>query len=189
MADRKFNRAERGKYTLEEKDGLGKLCEKYKLEYDEKLNSTSGQVTYNEKRKKHTNQTPREGYIAKAVREFHSDLKDVKHDDSNLKAAICLGKRCYEQVIESKESGEINVETSKSKYRKAGGGEKKTIPDVRDALFDWFIDIRGTLKARLPRKMFKTQCKIFYELWLAQQSKEVPEDKKILQPMDTKLDE
>ena len=96
MADRTFNRAKRGKYTLEEKNALGKLCEKYKLEYDEKLNSTSGQITYNEKRKKHTNQTPREVYVAKAVREFYSDLKDVKHDDSNLKAAICLGKRCYE---------------------------------------------------------------------------------------------
>ena len=31
MADRTFNPAERGKYTLEEKDALGKLCEKYKL--------------------------------------------------------------------------------------------------------------------------------------------------------------
>ena len=96
MADRTFNRAKRGKYTLEEKDALGKLCEKYELEYDEKMNSTSGQITYNEKRKKHTNQIPWEGYVAKAVREFYSDLKDVKQDYSNLKAAICLGKRCYE---------------------------------------------------------------------------------------------
>ena len=38
MVDRIFNRAERGKYTLEEKDALGKLCEKYKLEYDKRLN-------------------------------------------------------------------------------------------------------------------------------------------------------
>ena len=38
MADLTFNRAERGKYTLDEEDALGKLCEKYKLEYDEKLN-------------------------------------------------------------------------------------------------------------------------------------------------------
>ena len=38
MADHTFNHAERGKYTLEEKDALGKMCEKYKLEYDEKLN-------------------------------------------------------------------------------------------------------------------------------------------------------
>ena len=38
MADRTFNRAERGKYTLEEKDALGKLCEKYKLEHNKRLN-------------------------------------------------------------------------------------------------------------------------------------------------------
>ena len=131
-------------------------------------------------RKKHTNQTPRKGYVAKAVRECYSDFKDVKHDDSNLKAAICLGKRCYEQVIESKESGEINVELFKWKYCKAGGGRKTTIPDVRDALFNWFTDIRGILKARLLRNMFKTQRKIIYEQWLAQQSKEVPEEQKIV---------
>ena len=38
MADRTFDRAERGKYTSEEKDALGKLCKKCKLESDEKLN-------------------------------------------------------------------------------------------------------------------------------------------------------
>ena len=48
------------------------------------------------------------------------------------------------------------VGPSKSKYRKPGAGRRTNIPDVREALFDWFIDIRNTLKARLPRKMFKT---------------------------------
>ena len=168
MADRTFNWANRGKCTLDERDALGKLSGKHKLEYDEKLNSTSGQVTYNEKSKKHTNQTEREGYVAKAVTEFYSDLKDVKHDDSNLKSAIYLRKRCYEQVTQSKKSVEINIEPSKSKYRKAGGGRKATIFDVRDTLFDWFVNIRGTLKACLLRKMFKTKCKIFYEQWLLQ---------------------
>ena len=58
-------------------------------------------------------------------------------------------------------------------------GRKVTIPDVRQAIFEWFIDIRGTLKARLPRKMFKMQCHIFYEQWLAQQPEEVPKEKRI----------
>ena len=62
---------------------------------------------------------------------------------------------------------------------------------MRDVLFDWFINICRTLKASLPSKMFKTQCKVFYEQWLAHQFKEVLENKNIviLQPMDTKLDE
>ena len=42
MANDKFTRAERGKYTLEEKDALRKLCEKCKLAYDEKLNGIIG---------------------------------------------------------------------------------------------------------------------------------------------------
>ena len=67
MSDRKYSRAERGKFSLEEKDALGKLCEKYKLEFDEKAKSTLEQVKYNEKRKKHTNQLPREGYVARAT--------------------------------------------------------------------------------------------------------------------------
>ena len=50
----------------------GKICEKCELEYDKKLKSPSGQVAYNEKRKKHTNQTPWEEYVAKAFREFCS---------------------------------------------------------------------------------------------------------------------
>ena len=69
---------------------------------------------------------------------------------------------------------------SKSKYRKEGGGRKVTTPKVREALFDWFVDVRGTLKARLPRKMFKAQCKILYNQWLAQQPNEIPDDKKIV---------
>ena len=108
MSGRKFTRAERGKYSLEEKEALGNLCKKYKIEYDEKMNSASGQVNFNVSRKKHTNPALRQGYIAKAVREFYSDLKDVKHDDHNLEAAIKLGKRCYEQLTKSE--SEVTVD-------------------------------------------------------------------------------
>ena len=45
MADLKFNRAERTEVHIKEKKALGKLRQMYELEYDEKLNSTSGQVT------------------------------------------------------------------------------------------------------------------------------------------------
>ena len=47
-------------------------------------------------------------------------------------------------------------------------------------MYDWFIDIRSSLKARLPKSMFNAQCKIFYEQWLLQQEKEFPEEKKIV---------
>ena len=37
---------------------------------------------------------------------------------------------------------------------------------MREALFECFIDVGSSLKALLPRKMFKTQCKVFFEQWL-----------------------
>ena len=49
---------------------------------------------------------------------------------------------------------------------------------MRVALDNWFIDIRGTLQARLPRTMFKAQCKLFYDQWLSQQPDEIPEEKR-----------
>ena len=33
-SDRRFSRNDRGKYTLEEKNALGKLCKSYKKEYE-----------------------------------------------------------------------------------------------------------------------------------------------------------
>ena len=53
MSDRKFIRAERGKYSLKEKDSLEKGCKRYKEEYDAKLEGNSKKLNYNDKMKKH----------------------------------------------------------------------------------------------------------------------------------------
>ena len=50
--------------------------------------------------KKHTKPIPREGHIACAVRDSHPDLRNVKHNDPNLQAAVKLGKR-HEQLLNS----------------------------------------------------------------------------------------
>ena len=44
------------------------------------------------KRKKHVPIKPKQGFLATAVREFYSDLADVKHDDNNLSKALNLQK-------------------------------------------------------------------------------------------------
>ena len=114
--------------------------------------------------------------MARAVREFYSDLKDVKHNDPDLSNALKLGKRC----LDSLEATDFIEPPTKVKFRQAGGGRKKSVPEVRDAMYHWFIDIRSGLKARLPKSMFNAHCQIFYEQWLLQQEKEVPEEKGIM---------
>ena len=109
-------------------------------------------------------------------------MKEAKDNNPDLQSAINLGKRCgkrCEQVIDNERSGEIDVEPFQLKYRKPGGGRKKTIPDVRQALFDWSVDTLGTLKDWLPRKMFKTKCKLFYDEWLTQQDEMITGEKKL----------
>ena len=81
------------------------------------------------------------------MREFYSDPKDVKHDNPTLTKALKLGKRCLNQVEADEDA--VTAPPSKSKYRQTGGGRKLTIADIRQVLFEWFVDIRGTLKARL----------------------------------------
>ena len=41
-------------------------------------------IKIDDKLKRHTEKLPKEGYMARAVREFCSDLKDVKHNDPDL---------------------------------------------------------------------------------------------------------
>ena len=114
--------------------------------------------------------------MARAVREIYSDLKDAKHSDPDLSNALKLGKWC----LDSLEASDFTEPPTKVKFHQAGGGRKKSVPEVHEAMYDWFIDIRSSLKARLTKSMFKAQCKIFYEQWLSQQEKEVPEEKKIV---------
>ena len=116
---------------------------------------------------------PREWYIARAVREYHKELKGLKKDDPVMKKAVKLGKRCYNQQM--KNQLEIVELPTKSKFRNPGGERKVTAPEVREALYDWFIDVSSSFKARLLRSLFKTQAKFFYDSWWSQQSEEVKE--------------
>ena len=36
---------------------------------------------------------------------------------------------------------------AKVRYRQARGGRKMSVPEVREAMYDWFIDIRSSMKA------------------------------------------
>ena len=92
-SDWRFSRTDQDKYTLEGKNTLGKLCKSYKKEYELSVSENSQIMNYTEKRRKHVKTLPRGGYVARAVREFYSDLKDVKHDNPTLTKALKLGKR------------------------------------------------------------------------------------------------
>ena len=94
---RKFVREGNKKYYLKEKHELGQLIKKYKSQYDDYVTQNQNRINYNNKLKRHTEKLSKEECMARAVRKFYSDLKDVKHNNSDLSNALKLGKRCLDR--------------------------------------------------------------------------------------------
>ena len=63
------------------------------------------------------------------------------------------------------------------KSRGTGAGRKVKAPEVRVALFHWFVDVRESLKERLPRRLFNLKAQQLYVEWLVQNP--IPENEKL----------
>ena len=75
------------------------MVEKCKKEYGKEVKPLQGKTYYDHKRKKHVPIKPKQGCLATAVREFYSDLADVKHGDNNFSKALKFVKTCHEKYL------------------------------------------------------------------------------------------
>ena len=100
------------------------------------------------------------------------DLQSFKNSDLVSQMAVILGKRCYKQKL--KDENKNATPSSNSKYRQPGGERKDVALNVREALYDWVVDVHEFLKVRLANSLLKSQVKYLYDQWLDQQ----PEDEK-----------
>ena len=112
-------------------------------------------------------------YLTRAARGFYSNFSEAKSDSQEIKNACKLAERCYEKL----EKGDFEDGAALKRFRTTGGGRKSRAPEVRETLFQWFIDVRTSLKARLPKSLFLLKAKKFYDDWL-QQHPDTPEEKK-----------
>ena len=126
-----------------------------------------------QQRKKHVAIKPTGGYLAKAIREFYSNLAKVKNDDTNFCKGLRLAPRCYNQIEQLKGPSTCIPATK----RAIGGGCKSKAPEVREALFSWFVYVRESLKGRLSRRLFKLKANALYEKWL--RDNPTPESEKL----------
>ena len=122
------------KYSLDEQQELGLKVNEFKEQYLVEVEALKGKTHWDARR----NQT-KHGYLTKAVRSFYSNLSNAKSDSQEIKKACKLAKRCYEKL----ERGDFEDGTSSKKFRSSGGGRKSRAPEVRDALFQWFIDVKA----------------------------------------------
>ena len=135
-----------------------------------------GKTHFDYKRKNHVPIKPKQEFLATAVREFYSDLADVKHDDNNLSKALKFAKKCHEKYLKDEF---VDEKPSQKRFRESREGRKWKAPQVREAMFEWFINVRGVLKGRLAIRMFRSECHQVYDEWLKQQPEPVPEQDKL----------
>ena len=156
------------KYTMEEKRKLGELCAQYKSDYAREV--ASAPLIWDSKRKRHIRRQPKEGYKSRAVRAFFPSLKDTPATHPKFKQAVSLANRCFESRKRGRDLDddfhESPSKNMKKAFREQGGGRKPIAPEVRQAVFEWFIDIRGSLKGRLPKKIFKLKCEELFQKWV-----------------------
>ena len=120
-----FTRGVKEKYSDDEKYRLGKLVLKYKEEQDAA---------------KPYSILKRQGHVARACREFYRDLKHVKHDDPLLGKATRMANRAAKRLLD--DPAELEISTTKKKYRAAGGGRKVIFPEVRVQAYEGYINVR-----------------------------------------------
>ena len=79
------------KYSLLERRELALKVKECKAEYI--AESMRGKTHWDPKRKRHVQDTPKQGYLAKAVRSFYVNLKDVLSNSQEMKNACKVAKR------------------------------------------------------------------------------------------------
>ena len=142
-----------------------------------KQKKTRTRKVYNGKKRKWTKPSSQIEYKAKTVREMFPDIKDEKLDTPNYKSCVKFIGRCEELLILEKFYIEGNDVANK--YCVAGSGAPQKSPSVRKKLFEFFIDIMSSLKARLPKKIFPTKAESLYRDYCEWKCKEGVEPEKL----------
>ena len=72
---------------------------KYKEDYDKELQNLEGKTLYDYKQRKHVPMKPKQGFLATTVREFYTNLSEVKHNDQSLAKSLKFVIRCHEKYL------------------------------------------------------------------------------------------
>ena len=141
----------KSKYPLSEKMELAKVVAKCKEQYEKEIKKR-----WDPKLKRVVMSKPREGFYAKAVREFYSDLKTAHYSDEKFKKALAYATRSFNAY--RNEDGE----PSKKRFRIEGGGRKAHALEFRDMLFEWFIG-KSVLAYSLDSNEYASSSLLIFE--------------------------
>ena len=90
--------------------------------------------------------------------------RPASNDDPEFIKALKLASHSYNELEHLQDPSSCPPKKS----RRAGAGCKVKAPEVRVALFHWFINMQESLKGCLPHHLFKLKALKLYEDWLVQ---------------------
>ena len=121
-----------------------------------------------DKRAKAKNPKELRGIYPWAVREYFPELKKAKYSSEKFQAGLAFAKRHYGLSLKPKTDAPP-VKKLKSTFRMPGkSGPKVQLPELRDALYEWVVDIRSALKGRLPMPMLTAKAHLIQEELIAE---------------------
>ena len=83
-------------------------------------------------------------------------------DPQNAKARLVILR-----AMEALKQGSMTADDNdKKRKRLDGGGRKPKVPEIRIAMFQWFIDVRTALKGRISLKFFQWTSKQLHQAHL-----------------------
>ena len=134
--------------AFKKKVGEGAVANKRKLEAEKPAD------VWNAKKLKWTKPNSQIGYKAMTALELFSDMKQEKCDSPDFKSCVQF-VRCEELLVTKKFETEANAVGSK--FCVVGAGAPRKYPSVRKKLFDFFIDIRSSLRQDCQRFSWQRQ--------------------------------
>ena len=87
-------------------------------------------------------------------------MKDEVSTSSDYKSCIKFVGTC--EVLLTNGQFDIKGNDVSNKFTVAGAGAPKKAIDLRNKLYQYFIDIRSSLKARLPKNIFQAKARSVY---------------------------
>ena len=133
--------------------------------YNFGLKKNIGKRIY-EMKKEAKNEKEQRGIISRAVREQFPDLKNANYNSPAFEAALQVARRAYQKYINPSDE-EVPARSLKSTFRQPGKtGPKVKAPEVRDGLYEWIVDIRTAVKARIPRALLRAKAAEIQNTWI-----------------------
>ena len=114
------------------------------------------------------NENESRGVYSKAIRQTFPDLKNANYNDDAFQAALAMVKRAYAKFLNPSDE-EPPEKLLKNTFRMPGkSGPKVRAPEIREGLYEWLVDVRSAVKARIPRAVLRAKGAEIQTNWLVE---------------------